>query len=274
MKRFTNILLALVLAVGVLCALPFAAGASGWFYYHVLGVGEKRELEKWKITELSKNADAKKYLTIDKKNNVIIGKKAGAFHFSSSGMEEFIIKPAPKKVSAKNVILGVGEKCIPTVTYSPQKAGDSYYGDSWDATFGNRPYTKTSPTFKSDDTKIATVNKTTGKITAKKIGKAKITVTTYNGKKATMTVTVKKAPTSVKLNKYSATMAAGGTLTLTATLPKGTVSKANLKWTTSDKKIATVKNGVVIAKKNAGGICTITVKTYNGKSAKCDVVVK
>ena len=46
-------------------------------------------------------------------------------------------------------------------------------------------------TFKSSNPKVVTVNKKTGKLTAKKKGKATITVTTGSGKKATMKVVVK-----------------------------------------------------------------------------------
>lgn len=45
--------------------------------------------------------------------------------------------------------------------------------------------------FKSSNPKVVTVNKKTGKLTAKKKGKATITVTTRSGKKATMKVVVK-----------------------------------------------------------------------------------
>ena len=45
--------------------------------------------------------------------------------------------------------------------------------------------------FKSSNPKVVTVNKKTGKLTAKKKGKATITVKTGSGKKATMKVVVK-----------------------------------------------------------------------------------
>ena len=85
--------------------------------------------------------------------------------------------------------------------------------------------------------------------------------------------TVKKttAPTKVALNKTSATLVKGKSLTLKATL---TPAKAatKLSWSSSDTKVATVnQSGKVTAVKK--GTATITVKTSNGKKATCKVTV-
>ena len=126
-------------------------------------------------------------------------------------------------------------------------------------------------TYTTSNTKVATVN-SSGKITAKKVGTATITVRTFNGKTESCKVTVKKLPTKVTLNKTSATVKKGNTLTLKATISpnKDVISKVT--WSTSDSKIATVKNGKVITKKD--GTVTITVKTTNGKTATCKVTVR
>ena len=52
-------------------------------------------------------------------------------------------------------------------------------------------YAETTLTWTSSNRKVATVNKKTGLVTAKRRGKAKITVTTANGKTASITITVK-----------------------------------------------------------------------------------
>ena len=60
-------------------------------------------------------------------------------------------------------------------------------------------------------------------------------------------------------------------MTAAVVKPGGAVTK--LKWTTSDKKVATVsKDGVVKAKKP--GEAEITVTTGNGKSATIKITVK
>lgn len=101
--------------------------------------------------------------------------------------------------------------------------------------------TKTAK-WKTSKKAVATVN-TSGKITAKKAGTATITGT-VNGQSVTCKVTVKKKKTtaSIKLNKSTATVYVGKSITLKATV-KGDSQKVT--WSTSDKSIATVKNGKV-----------------------------
>ena len=119
------------------------------------------------------------------------------------------------------------------------------------------------------------LNKKTGEVTvtAKKAGTAKITVSA-GSKKKTVNVTIAKKATkakSVKLNKKKATLNIGKTLDLKATM-NPSKSTDTLKWTTSNKKVATVdKFGRVTAKKQ--GTATITVKTSSGKKATCKITV-
>ena len=128
-------------------------------------------------------------------------------------------------------------------------------------------YGKGTTTYKSDNTKVATVNGK-GVVTAKKVGKAKITVTN-NGVKKVLKVTVKNP----YLNKTPKTLKSGQTFTLKI---NGKVGKA--KFTHSKKDIVSVKpikgksnQYKVTAKKN--GTTTITIKT-NGITLKCKVTVK
>jgi len=120
-------------------------------------------------------------------------------------------------------------------------------------------------TWKSSNTAIAAVK--SGTVTGKKAGKATITATA-NGVSKTCTVTVKTA--SLSLNKTKATIYTKGTtkVTLKATV-KGASSKVT--WKSSNTKIATVKSGVVTAKK--AGTATITA-TANGISKTCKITVK
>jgi len=79
-------------------------------------------------------------------------------------------------------------------------------------------------------------------------------------------------PTSVTLNKVKAEVKVGSSITLKATVsPSGADKKVT--WSSDNKKIATVSSGGVV-KGIKEGKATITVKTVNGKTAKCVVTVK
>ena len=120
----------------------------------------------------------------------------------------------------------------------------------------------TGKKFKSSKKKVATVNKN-GVVTFKKGGKVKITYKVgKQTRKVTLTVIDPTMPKAVALNQ-TGTVAAkvGDAVTLTATMNEGAVSA--IKWKTSNKKVATVKNGVVTFKK--AGKVTITAVTKRGK---------
>lgn len=133
---------------------------------------------------------------------------------------------------------------------------------------------------KTSNKKVVAVTKKGQTITlkAKKTGKATITVTMNSGAKATVKVTVnnKKVVTKkLTMSKKTAKVKKGKKLTLTVTRnPINATEK--ITWKSSNKKIATVKNGKVTVKKNAkaGKKVTITARTTNGKKATCKITVK
>ena len=112
-------------------------------------------------------------------------------------------------------------------------------------------------------------------IKAKKAGKTIITVKTTSGKyyKCTVNVVSKgKKSTKIKLNKKNLSIQKGASYDLVPTLTKKT-STDTIKWSSSNKKVATVDAyGTVTGKK--GGIVTITAKSSSGKKATCKVTVK
>lgn len=114
--------------------------------------------------------------------------------------------------------------------------------------------------YKTSNKKVATARN--GKITGKKYGKAKVTVRN-NGKTYVYRVTVSKVyltKQNVKLNvKKSATVKVKG-------------AKGKVKWTSSNKKVATVKNGKIVAKKNGKAVVSAKVKA-TGAVLKCQVTV-
>lgn len=113
-----------------------------------------------------------------------------------------------------------------------------------------------------------------GKITAKKAGKVTITAKA-EGVSLKCNVTVKTAPKSVKATvsgKKKVTLKKNKSCKIKVSMsPKG--SDSVLKYSTSNKKVATVDSkGKVKAKKK--GTATITVKAANGKKATIKVTVK
>ena len=172
--------------------------------------------------------------------------------------------PTSVKTNPTSLTLGKGE------TYTISESTNS-------GTYANAGNLKWS----SSDTSVAAVTKGSGNkatITAKGVGTAYIKITLYNGKTASCKVTVKNAPSSVKLSSSSITLGKGKTFTVSESTNSGSYANAgNLKWSSSNTNVATVKKGssnkaVITAKSK--GTAYIKIALYNGKTAQCKVTVK
>lgn len=127
-----------------------------------------------------------------------------------------------------------------------------------------------SLSWSSSNKNIASVDKN-GKVTAKSTGTVTITAKAANGVRATKKVKVVSPCTKLKLNYSKLSLGKGDTYTLTSTVTPSDCTDS-VKWSTSDKKIATVSSsGKITAKKT--GTVTITAK-YGSKKYKCTVTVK
>lgn len=156
------------------------------------------------------------------------------------------------RISASSLTLGVKESITAAYTLTPLGCTDTV---KWS----------------SSDKSIVKVSQK-GKITALKKGTATITAVTGSKERAEITITVKKAPTSVKLQKSSKTLAKGKTYALKPSLPQNSASN-KMTYTSSNKSIAAVNSkGVIKAKKK--GSAVITIKTFNGKTASIKITVK
>ena len=130
--------------------------------------------------------------------------------------------------------------------------------------------------WESSNTKVAKVSRK-GKITAKKVGTATITVTTKNGATASVKINVQKGKVKTKtlsvtnVTAKKLTLKKGKTFTLkTAVTPL--TSQDKVKFTSSNKKIITV-NGKGKIKAIKTGSAKITVKS-GAKVMKIKVMVK
>lgn len=158
-------------------------------------------------------------------------------------------------LNKKKLTLGAGEKFTLKATVKPNNA------------------TNKTVQWTTSNKKAVTVDK--GKVaTNKKLKKTtKVTITAAaDGKKASCTITVKAAPKKVTLNAKKKTLKKGKTFQIKAKLPKNTASYT-IKYKSSNRKVATVSaKGKVKAVKK--GKATITVTTFNKKSAKIKITVK
>ncbi len=148
-------------------------------------------------------------------------------------------------------------------------------GTSIKATVAPEDTTNKTLTYTSSNPSVATVS-ASGEIKAIEVGSATITVRANDGSnvKKTCKVTVAYPVTSVKVNKTSAELFVGKTLTLKATVGPANATNKAITWKSSNAAVAAVSaTGVVTAKK--AGKVTITVTTSDGKkTAACQIVVK
>lgn len=199
---------------------------------------------------------AKATITAKKTGTATITVKANGI----SATCKLTVKAEPKSMSLNktSLILGVGETY--DLNSSLPKGCGAY-----------------SILYSTNKASVADVKASGGLVTAKSVGTATITATAYNGVKVSCKVEVRKAPTSVTLNKSSISLGTGTTYTLVENTPGAYSNPDNVVWSSSDSSVASVKkdknNTAVVTAKKAG-TATITIRTYNGKTAQCKVSVE
>ncbi|MEE0872019.1 MAG: Ig-like domain-containing protein [Ruminococcus sp.] len=243
-----------------------------------LGMGEKYGLVK---TVLPSDADQSvTWISSDSKvaavdsNGVVTGRIPGTatvVFYTNNGLAAsctVTVKTAPSsiKINPESLTMGNGE------SYTISESTDS-------GSYANAANLKWS----SSNTNIVTVSKQAGtnKATLKAVGTgtAYITIQTYNGRTAACKVTVKPAPSSIKINPESLTMGNGESYTVSESTDSGSYANAaNLKWSSSDTKIVTVSKQAGTNKATLKAVGTgsayIIINTYNGRTAVCKVTVK
>lgn len=179
--------------------------------------------------------------------------------YSSTCTIKVVDVVALKGITISKTNLTIKEKASSklTINYSPSNA------------------TNKKITWKSSNTNVVKVD-ANGNVSGINPGSATITaVSNDGGHVATCKITVEalsKKVSSVSLDKTELTLIAGSEDTLTATINPSYAENKNITWETSDKSIATVKDGKVKAIK--AGTAEIKVKTEDGqKEAICKVIV-
>lgn len=132
-------------------------------------------------------------------------------------------------------------------------------------------------TIKVKNSKIVKATKN-GKLTAKKVGSTKVTITSKKNKKKKVTITVKVVKNAVKNVTASAdktTLKVGETAKVTSKVTvKGKKKQAytDVSYTSSNPAVAKVTNKGVVTALSAG-TTTITVKALDGSNKKAKVTI-
>lgn len=196
-------------------------------------------------------------------NTAVTGDLTLTAHWKKS-TEKQETKVTKLSVSAVSKNVAAGRKVTLTVKVTPKKA------------------TNQSVTWKSSNTKYATVN-SKGIVTTKKAGAGKsVTITAAakdgSGVKASIKLKImKNEVTKVKIKNAKSTLKAGKTMKLSASVTaNGKNANRTVQWTTSNEKYATVdSNGKVTAKKaGKGKTVTITATSTDGTNKKAKVKIK
>ncbi len=155
-------------------------------------------------------------------------------------------------LSPESVEMKVGETTTLTATILPENTTDK------------------TIVWASEDETIATVDDE-GNVTAHSLGEISISAT-CGSVTATSKVTVVSTPAeSIELNKYTAEMEVGETLSLSATVLPETTTDKTVIWTSSDESIATVDADGIVTALSLGPVL-ITASCGN-VSAICEVTV-
>ena len=144
------------------------------------------------------------------------------------------------------------------------------------ATAGSSSANDKSVTWTTSNKKVATVN-SKGVVKGIAKGTATITATAKDGSKvkAVCKITVKQPVTKLTINKTKLTVKKGKTATLKVTVAPSSANDKSLKWTTSNKNIATVtQKGVVKGIKTGTVTITAAARDGSGKKVTCKITVQ
>lgn len=216
------------------------------------------------VTWKSSNPDVVKVTSEGKIKGLVAGKSATITVTTVSGKKTASIKITVKPVAVTGVKLNktattmsLNATMTLTPTFTPSNASNK------------------AVTWKSSDTSVVKVN-SSGKVTAVGTGSAIVKcVTKDGGYEAICVIQVKSVKVlGVEINKTSATLSKGSTLTLKAEVVPSNASNKKITWSSSDTSVAKVdKNGKVTAV--GAGYCQIKAKSADGNYiASCKITVR
>ena len=242
-----------------------------------LAVGEPYRI---RVKVRPRNAENKKLeFKSSKKKIAKIGRKGKIFAYKK-GTTKLTVKSTDGSNLKATLTLKVVDPVLVKKVTLDKKSATVKAGKSIQLTATCAPKNATFKKVKwtSSNKKVATVG-IKGVVKGVKGGKVTITATSTDGtnKKASATVTVlNKVPVkSVTLDKTSATVDAGKTTTLKATVAPANATDKSVVWESSDTQVATVSSqGVVTGIKAGTAKITATANDGTEKQAACTVTVK
>ena len=164
-----------------------------------------------------------------------------------------IAKMTSLTLNRRELTLGTDEKFKLVPTYAPVNAAGKF---SWS----------------SSDPKTVNVDQK-GVVTARQFGEADITATSADGKTAACHVKVLTAPQSIQLSDTMLTIGTGETVQLESILNEGSFSNG-VSYVSNNTGAVTVHPSLGVITGVGSGTATVVAKTYNGKHACCNVIVK
>ena len=232
-----------------------------------IGIGERLQLvpriegfdaDQCGITYKSSDSSV---IVVGTATGAVRGKKAGTVTITATayngatGSIQLTAKPAPRAlaIEADHTVLGIGE----TMQIGHRITADSASVVTFSAPEGQNVIDLTPD----------------GHVTARTIGSVVVTARTFNDKIRTVTLEVKKAPTSLTIEKTSLIFGIGQTAPLGATLDEGSGGKLDY-HIEGDPDVASIDaDGTIKALKT--GKVRFTVTTYvEGLEAAADLEVR
>lgn len=157
-------------------------------------------------------------------------------------------------LNTDNLTMGIGETYPLTARVAPSNAKSRFIWSSSD-----------------NSVAVADIN---GRVTAKRTGSATITVTASNNVSKTCKVEVKQKPRRIAINASMLTLGQGEEFDFNSKLSPHSSASHRVTYTSNNNGAVSVSStGGVITGKSVG-TATIVAKTYNGKAANCNVIVK